>query len=177
VADYVVEEARPGDVAVLPGTEREAASLFAGMSIPRGVLEETTPPVELEAARQGGRLWVARAADGQVVGFAQVELVGGGPHLEEMDVHPAHARRGIGRRLVFAVQAWARAAGHPALTLTTFRDVPWNAPFYASCGFRVLGPAELPPALRAVVEEEAARGLDPATRVVMRWGASPQTSG
>jgi GNAT superfamily N-acetyltransferase len=141
------------------------------------VLAETTPLAELEAARQGGRLWVARAPDGRVVGFAQVELVGGGPHLEEMDVHPAHARRGIGRRLVAAVQAWTRAAGHTALTLTTFRDVPWNAPFYARCGFSVLEPAELSPALRVVVEEEAARGLDPATRVVMRWGASPHASG
>jgi GNAT superfamily N-acetyltransferase len=177
VAGYVIEPARPDDVAVLPAIEREAASLFAGMPIPLGVLEETTSLAELEAARQGGRLWVARAADGQVVGFAQVEFVGGGPHLEEMDVHPVHGRRGIGRRLVAAVQGWARAAGHPALSLTTFRDVPWNAPFYASCGFRVLGPAELSPALRAVVEEEAARGLDPATRVVMRWGASPQASG
>jgi GNAT superfamily N-acetyltransferase len=119
---------------------------------------------------------VAREADGSVVGFAQVELVGGEPHLEEMDVLPSHGRRGIGRRLLGAIQAWTREAGYAALTLTTFRDVPWNAPFYASCGFRILPPAEIPAALRAVVEEEAARGLDPATRVVMHWGVSPQGS-
>jgi GNAT superfamily N-acetyltransferase len=111
---------------------------------------------------------VARAPDGRAVGFAQLEMVGGQPHLEEMDVHPAHARRGLGGRLVETVKEWARDAGHTALTLTTFRDVPWNAPFYARCGFRILAPHEIPPALRAVVEEEAGRGLDPATRVVMR---------
>jgi GNAT superfamily N-acetyltransferase len=177
VSDYVIEPAEAGDVPALPAIERAAAELFTGWPLPPGILEETTALAELEAARQGGRLWVARAGDGEVVGFAQVELVGGQPHLEEIDVLPFHGCRGIGRLLLGAVQDWARAHGHAGLTLTTFRDVPWNAPFYARCGFRILHPAEIPAALRAVVEEEAARGLDPTTRVVMRWGVSPQDRG
>jgi hypothetical protein len=68
---------------------------------------------------------------------------------------------------VEAVRDWARAAGHARLTLTTFRGVPWNEPFYARLGFRELAESELSDALRAVVEDEAARGLDPALRVVM----------
>jgi hypothetical protein len=32
----------------------------------------------------------------------------------------------------------AAAKGLRALTLTTFAEVPWNAPYYARCGFRVL---------------------------------------
>ena len=67
-----------------------------------------------------------------------------------------------------AVIAWANRAGHPAVTLTTFRDIPWNAPFYARAGFRVLASAELGPGLAALVRDEAARGLDPSERVVMR---------
>ncbi len=112
-------------------------------------------------------MWVARSDSGRVVGFAQVDLVAGRPHLEEMDVHPDFGRRGIGARLLGAVRDWARAAGHEAVTLTTFRDVPWNAPFYRRAGFRGLAPHELGPALRALVADEAARGLDPATRVIM----------
>ena len=53
------------------------------------------------------------------------------------------------------------------VTLTTFRGVPWNMPFYARLGFEELPRAEWPPPLRAIVADEAARGLDPERRVVM----------
>ena len=58
--------------------------------------------------------------------------------------------------------------GLPALTLTTFAYVPWNAPYYARCGFRVLDDAEITPGLRAIREQEAALGLDRWPRVCMR---------
>ncbi len=44
----------------------------------------------------------------------------------------------------------ARAGAHgglPALTLTTFAEVPWNAPYYEPCGFRRLAEAEITPGL------------------------------
>ena len=62
----------------------------------------------------------------------------------------------------------APAAGLPALTLTTFADVPWNAPYYARCGFRILHDAEITPGLRAIRHHEAALGLDRWPRVCMR---------
>jgi hypothetical protein len=52
--------------------------------------------------------------------------------------------------------------------LTTFRDVPWNMPFYARVGFEVIPPEQLSPALCSVVEEESRRGLDRTRRVAMR---------
>jgi GNAT superfamily N-acetyltransferase len=165
---YTIELARTTDLPHLPQIEREAAALFAGWAIPLAVLTETTPPDEFREAQEAGLLWVARGLDRSVLGFALVELVDGLPHLDEIDVHPAHGRRGIGRALVQAVCAWARTAGHAAVTLTTFRDIPWNAPFYARAGFRVVDPSALGPGLREVVADEARRGLDPGTRVVMR---------
>jgi hypothetical protein len=48
----------------------------------------------------------------------------------------------------------------PALTLTTFTQVPWNAPYYARCGFRLLDDDFLAPGLRKIREHEAALGLD-----------------
>ena len=45
-------------------------------------------------------------------------------HLEELDVHPDHGRRGLGSSLVMAVRDWAAATGHEAITLTTFRESP-----------------------------------------------------
>ena len=118
-------------------------------------------------ATRAGRLWVAQSDSGRVVGFALVDLVDGCPHLEEMHMQPDFGRRGVGGRLIAAVCDWARAAGYEAITLTTFREIPWNAPFYRRHGFRELAAHELTPALRAIVADEASRGLDPATRVVM----------
>jgi GNAT superfamily N-acetyltransferase len=163
---FTIEPACVSDLEVLPSIEREAASLFAGWDVPIEVLQEQTTLQEFSAAQRAGRLWVARTQRG-VVGFALVDLVGGEPHLEEMDVLPSQGRQGIGRALVQAVQAWARVSGYASLTLTSFRHVPWNAPFYERIGFREIPLQELSPALQAVVREEAGRGLDPATRVVM----------
>jgi GNAT superfamily N-acetyltransferase len=165
---YRIERALPADLAELPAIEREAAALFEGLPLATAALAEPTSPEELRAAQEAGLLWVARSRAGGLAGFALVELLQGQPHLEEIDVRPAHARRGVGRSLVEAVLGWARARGHRAVTLTTFREVPWNAPFYASAGFRVLAPAEITPALAAVVRDEAARGIDASLRVVMR---------
>jgi predicted N-acetyltransferase YhbS len=107
--------------------------------------------------------------DDAAVGFAHVELIERtAAHLEEIDVHPAHGRRGLGTRLVLQVCDWAAASGHASVTLTTFRDVPWNMPFYARLGFEIVAAAQLTPALLAVVGDETRRGLDPTRRVVMR---------
>ena len=96
------------------------------------------------------------------VGFALVEILEpAAAHLEEIDVHPDHGRRGLGTWLVRHVCQWAEANGPGVVTLTTFRDVPWNMPFYAHLGFEEVAPAALTPALRAVLEDEARRGLDP----------------
>lgn len=165
---YAIGPAREGDLETLPQIERAAAARFGPGQLPAAVRDETTSLDELHAARAAGLLWVARVPGGDVVGFALVELLEGVPHLEEVDVDPAHGRRGVGRALVEAVLDWAHANGHASVSLTSFRDVPWNAPFYASLGFRVVEPHELTPSLEAVVADETARGLEPSRRVVMR---------
>ncbi|MGA4990082.1 GNAT family N-acetyltransferase [Nonomuraea bangladeshensis] len=100
-------------------------------------------------------------------GFALMGQVDGHLHLDQLAVHPESMRRGIGGRLVTAVLDHARAVGVPRVTLTTYRDVPWNAPWYARHGFAVLPPEEWGPELRALVEHERALGLEVAPRVVM----------
>jgi GNAT superfamily N-acetyltransferase len=129
---------------------------------------ETTPLEVLQSAQRGGRLWVA-LADDVAVGFAHVEVhEREAAHLEEIDVDPAHGRRGLGTRLVTQVCEWAAGNGYTSVTLTTFRDVPWNMPFYARLGFEIVPHAQRSPALNAIVDDEIRRGLDPARRVVMR---------
>ncbi len=60
----------------------------------------------------------------------------------------------------------ARQMGYPAVTLTTFREVPWNAPFYTRLGFAMLDELTLPAGLAAKREQgDPAR---PAARVALR---------
>ena len=165
---YAILRARPGDVPRLAAIELAAATLLQRHA-PAAVLRAVTEVERLRAAQRQGRLWVAREEE-TPVGFAHVELLEADvAHLTELDVHPEHGRRGLGRRLVRAVGAWAAATGYHAVTLTTFRDVPWNAPFYARLGFVEIPPAELSPALDAVLRHEALAGIDRARRVAMRW--------
>jgi GNAT superfamily N-acetyltransferase len=165
---YTIALARPSDLEKLPSIELAAARLLEGHA-PEPVIAESTSLEDLRAAQADGRLWVA-LADDEPVGFAIVEMLADGlPHLDEIDVHPAHARRGLGTALVRAVCDWTAAREFPEITLTTFRAVRWNMPFYARMGFEPVPEREQRPAVREVVASETARGLDPAARCVMRY--------
>jgi GNAT superfamily N-acetyltransferase len=165
--------ARRDDVPMLAAIELAAAAMLTG-HVPESILSETTSEQDLREAQAQKRLWVALAGDSPV-GFAHVVINEPGvAHLEEIDVHPDHGRRGIGRRLVTAVCEWAANTGCREVTLTTFRDIPWNMPFYSSLGFEEMSWPELSPQLVSQVEDETRRGLDPTRRVVMRRRVGPE---
>jgi GNAT superfamily N-acetyltransferase len=171
-SSYEITSARAQDVHFLPAIELAAARLLEG-HLPAAALNETTSVQELREAQVQGRLWVALACD-TPVGFAHVEFLGPHEvHLKEIDVDPAHGRQGLGARLVNTVCQWAAARSYPAMTLTTFRDVPWNMPFYLHQKFEVVPADDLSAALMSILKEEASRGLDPARRVAMRRLLSP----
>lgn len=103
---YSIVTARLQDLRWLPGVELAAAALLVGHA-PASVLNETTGEQDFREAQALGRLWVALAGE-TPVGFAHVEILGRrAAHLEEIDVHPDHGRRGLGTRLVAAVCEWA----------------------------------------------------------------------
>lgn len=163
---YTIRAGREDDLAALPEIERQAGTLFAQAGWDITVF--SVIPVEKHRMYcLAGRLWVAADVHDQPVGFAAASVVDGHAHLDELDVHPDHGRRGLGRALVERVCAWARDAGFEAVTLTTERDLPWNAPFYARLGFAILPDEVLTGGLRDLLAEEVRAGLNPATRVVM----------
>lgn len=116
---------------------------------------------------------MAVEAGGSLVAYLLSEPVDGVEHVEQVSVHPRAARRRIGEALIEHAADRAREAGSEALTLTTYKDVPWNAPYYARIGFRVLAEAELTPGLRKIRAHEAELGLDRWPRVAMRRDLSP----
>ncbi len=160
----VIRAARPSEYARLREIERRAGELFRGIGMPE--IADDEPP-SADHLASGAALYVATDDADQPVGYALVELVDGHAHLEQLSVVPEHGRQGIGQALLRAVEDWARARGDEEVTLTTFRDVAFNAPFYAKHGFTTLVDGDLTDGLRAVVAREAADGLDITIRVVM----------
>ena len=169
---YSIGPAQAEHIPALSAIELAAAQLLRGQAS-EFVLAETTDERTFANAARDGRLWVASTRN-MPVGFALVKMLADNlPHLEEIDVHPSHGGRGLGRALVRTVCEWATFSGYIMLTLTTFRAVPWNFPFYARLGFVEIPRETLRPELAAVVSEEADRGLDPHTRVVMGYRCVP----
>jgi GNAT superfamily N-acetyltransferase len=161
--------AGPQDFAAIRDVEQAAGIRFVEVGLP-SVAEEPDPTdEELGPAAADGALWVVERDDGRVVGWAEAHVVDGEGYLHQVTVHPDHERAGIGSALVDLVVGWTADRGLAALTLTTFRDVPWNRPWYERRGFVVLADDELAPGLAAIRDDERARGLDDAgPRVAMR---------
>lgn len=138
------------------------------------VADDEPPGIALlEEFRRAGRAWVAVEGAGSPVAYLLSEPVDGAEHVEQVSVHPRAARHRIGEALIEHAADRAREAGREALTLTTYTDVPWNAPYYARIGFRVLAEAELTPGLRKIRAHEAELGLDRWPRVAMRRELRP----
>jgi GNAT superfamily N-acetyltransferase len=163
-----IRPARSDDLSALPGIERAANTLFAAYGLAEQFSNLLTPIESLREGVKTDRLWVAADEADRPVGFALAGSVGDNAHLDELDVHPAHGRRGLGAALVEAVCDWAKASGYRAITLTTLRHIPWNAPWYQRLGFRVLEENELSQALQDLLQEEIQRGLPADQRVAMR---------
>lgn len=144
------------DLALLHDIERAACRIFPAGRLPDP--EDVMPMSELESACARQLVLVASRSH-TLVGFAMSKECEGHLHLAVIAVHPDHARSGCGTRLVTAVIAQARERGLAGVTLTTFRDLPWNAPFYARLGFRILRDPELNPALRATLLQEERTGM------------------
>jgi GNAT superfamily N-acetyltransferase len=163
-----IRRARPGEAVLLPPIERSAGESFRTIAGFESWADADILPAAFHALRiAAGTVWVAVEA-GVPLGFATAERIDDELHIWELDVRRDRQGRGLGRRLVEAAADVARRQGLAALTLTTFRDVPWNAPFYARLGFVPLEGDAIGPRLAAILDHEAAQGTDPSTRCAMR---------
>lgn len=147
-----VRPARAEELALLPALEAAADRVFDDLGL--GPLPPAATVRDLESA------FCVLVSGEPPVGFARVEVVDGQAHLEQLSVHPDAGRKGSGGRLLDAACAWAAERGYAVVTLCTFADVPWNAPFYARHGFVPVPDAELTPGLRTLRRREAELGLD-----------------
>ena len=156
------------DVAALPAIERAAGQRFA--QIPELAWLAEGPVISVDQHQQAasdGLSWVVLAGDCPV-GFLLAEAQDDSLFITEISLHLAWQGQGLGRRLLAFVVKEARERGFISLTLTTFRDVAWNAPWYARMGFEILPEATLGAALRQKRNLETAHGFAYESRCAMR---------
>jgi GNAT superfamily N-acetyltransferase len=165
---YRIRVARPDEFTRLREIEDEAGQRFVGLPIYDETLDSSFPVDALARFLEMGQVWVVCQDDDCPVGMVIGSILDGLAYVEELDVLPAHGRRGLGGRLLAHVCAWGAAQGCDAVTLSTFRDVPWNGPFYRRHGFRDLTPDEWTPGMLTIRQRETAVGLKPDARVFMR---------
>ena len=132
---FSIRLARPDDAEAYHRIEEDAATLLHEEPSLAGV------PVPPSGAAEHYRRMIAKGnclsatVEDQVVGFAASGRVGRELHLHELSVARAHQGQRIGATLLRALVIDARNCGMRAITLNTYRDIPWNGPFYARQGF------------------------------------------
>lgn len=179
---YRIEEARMEQsdalFPALGAIERACARIFPPGYIPEEFLDHTVPAELLAEGVANAALFVAFAAEGTAkekgpgqaadpagisqgkpVGYALLRYCDGHALLAQIDVHPEHARQGLGAALVKKIAEKAKSDGYNALYLTTFTSIVWNAPFYARLGFKALAGEQEPAFLKPILRLERDAGL------------------
>ena len=165
---YSIGAAELDDIPALISVDKAASSLFASTGLlDEDALADHVPAEVFEREIPLFNVFSVRNQHGWAVGFALVRLRGNGLYLDQVSVHPDHGQKGIGRALVLRVLTEAESRKLPHVSLSTFRDVPWNGPFYASIGFKEIPAEKLEPYM---LEIEAAQKpfMDVTKRCFMR---------
>lgn len=174
----LIRLANRSDAASLPDIERSAAELFRTVPALAWIADDDVLPVEVHLRFiAAGTAWVAVDDAGKLQGFLSAERFGQALHIWELAVHRDGQGQGYGRALVSHAIAHARRQQLSAITLTTFRDLPWNAPFYRRLGFDAIEGDALDERLTAVLRHERELGLPVHLRCAMRLTLDVSRSG
>jgi GNAT superfamily N-acetyltransferase len=164
----VIRTTREDDAPALPAIERSAGMLFGTRPDLAWIADAGDRTVEWHLRLIAKRAcWVAVDDSDQPVAFLSAEVQDEALHIWEFAVRLDRQRSGVGRAMLFVGIEDARRRGLAALTLTTFHNVIWNAPFYEKLGFRTLPLAETDARLHAILAAEAEQGLPLSQRCAM----------
>ena len=179
---YRVRRAEMGDIEAMRAAERAAGERFRTLGMDDGIADDPPlAPEQLAARIAAGLAWVVEedagtpgAETGAPVGYLIAARLEGSLHIEQVSVDPAHGGLGLGGDLIDRADREAAALGRRELTLTTFTEIPWNAPYYERLGFERIDDARAAPELLRIRHAEAAHGLDRWPRICMRRAAHPR---
>lgn len=167
---FIIRKTQLSDIDYLGDVERSASAAFK--SIPDLAWIAETDVISAEEHSQfvdAESSWVAiESKSHDLSGFILTEIIDRDMYIAEVSVSAVHQKKGLGTQLLKRAFTEATALGIEAAILTTFIDVPWNAPYYKRLGFAILSDDDMPAYLAQKLGEEEASGLHVQKRCAMR---------
>lgn len=165
---HVITPAMHDEIDQFIAIDKAASELFRGSSLIKpDALDDHVPRDAFAARIDSHDAFAIRDETGAPLGFTITSPRKRSLYLDQISVDPAHGRKGLGRMLVAHVLGDAKHRGFRHVTLSTFRDLPWNGPFYASCGFKEIPYKKLTDWMREL-EQVQAEDLDISARCFMQ---------
>jgi GNAT superfamily N-acetyltransferase len=171
--EFALRPATAADIRALQELEIDAGRRFRELGMDPIADDDPPEAAVLADHVDRGTAWVAVDHRDRALGYALASTIDGEGHLDQVSVGHDAGRRGVGSALVEQVCAWARSRGFDAVTLTTFRDVAFNGPYYRKLGFVEVADAELGPELAGIRARERASAIEVAPRIAMRRRVVP----
>ncbi|MBE7638378.1 GNAT family N-acetyltransferase [Sneathiella sp. P13V-1] len=169
LSDYIIRLATDEDFKHLPAVEDAAGDVFAEIGYDDIAAMPSTPADEYPViVKNGGWVLVAEATTKEIVGYCATEHSPDGLYIKELSVHKDHSKQGIGSTLLKQTIARATELNYPRTFLLTFKDVPFNAPYYRRFGFGSLEDLTPYPDIQKRAEAETETPLWKYGRVAMK---------
>lgn len=120
----------------------------------------------VNAITQNQVIWLVELR-GEPVGFLRAKPVDDVLYCAEMSVLRHHHGKGLGEKLMSHFIKFARSNGFSGVAGITYKDVPWNGPYYRRLGLNYLDKNLIGPELLAIMSSDAEFALSQAgSRVV-----------
>jgi ribosomal protein S18 acetylase RimI-like enzyme len=165
---FTIRRARYADIPLLGPVERSAAELFRTANLDFLLDSPTVDQSFLAAMADSNHLWVAVDRMDEPIGFVGGENIEGNFHLVEISVAQTFQGKGVGKILMGQMTEEIKREGYKAITLTTYRDLPWNGRWYTRMGFLEVPLVEMGPEYRKIWQIEGRHGFDMASRCLMK---------
>ncbi|MGJ3264057.1 MAG: GNAT family N-acetyltransferase [Salinarimonas sp.] len=172
-ADVVLRAPAPGEVDDLRAIDVAARVRYRDAGGPLAFVADK-PAIAAERFARGETL--VAEIDGRPVGHVLLEPLDGLLYVSSIAVAPEAGGRGVGPALMRAAEARAVALGLAGTSLATFREPPWNGPWFRRLGYAPIPQARIGPGLAAILAGHA-RFLDMSTRETLWKPRAPAAAG
>lgn len=150
---YFYRKGQYQELEALASVERSAAEKYRLFGQGHLIDGSTMPYDRLKAMFKEGHVWVALDIYGPI-GYVCGENIDGSFHVAEISVAYEFQGVGIGKKLMNTMIEDVIKERFRSITLTTFRDIFWNAPWYTKFGFYEVNPKLVGGSFENLLEEE-----------------------